>query len=122
MVMSGEDKANIINYVELPVEKAEDFARTQQFYSDVFGWVYKKWGDAYADTKSSGVASGINAHAEHKARCPLVVIYTPDLEAMLEKIRAEGGTIIKDIFSFPGGRRFHFRDPAGNDLAVWSDN
>ncbi|MEJ2125135.1 MAG: VOC family protein [Alphaproteobacteria bacterium] len=119
--MSSEDRANKISYVELPVEKTEDLARMRQFYTDVFGWVYQNWGDAYADTKSSGVASGLNGDPAHRARSPLVVIYTPNLEAMQEKVRSEGATIIKDIFSFPGGRRFHFRDPAGNDLAVWSD-
>lgn len=119
--MSSESKANKIDYVELPVGKVEDFARTRQFYTDVFGWVYQNWGDAYADTKSSGVKSGLNADASNNTRSPLVVIYTPDLEAMQDKIRAEGGEIVKDIFSFPGGRRFHFCDPAGNELAVWSD-
>jgi predicted enzyme related to lactoylglutathione lyase len=119
--MSSEDKANKIDYVEIPATGAEDFARTRQFYADVFGWGYKSWGDIYADTDNSGVKSGINADAGNNARAPLVVIYTPDLEAMQDKVRAEGGEITKDIFSFPGGRRFHFRDPSGNELAIWSD-
>ena len=119
--MSNEDKANKIDYVELPAAGAENLARTQQFYASVFGWSYQNWGDDYADTKSSGVKSGLNADAGSNARSPLVVIHTPDLEAMQDKVRAEGCEIVKEIFSFPGGRRFHFRDPAGNELAVWSD-
>jgi predicted enzyme related to lactoylglutathione lyase len=119
--MSSEGQANTIDYVELPASSAEDFARTRQFYASVFGWGYQNWGDNYADTDSSGVKSGINADADNNTRSPLVVIYTPDLEAMLDKVRAEGGEIVKEIFSFPGGRRFHFRDPSGNVLAVWSD-
>lgn len=119
--MSSEDKANTIDYVEIPARSAEDFARVRQFYASVFGWSYQNWGDNYADTKSSGVKSGLNADADNNSRAPLVVVHTSDLEAMRDKVRAEGGAITKDIFSFPGGRRFHFCDPSGNELAVWSD-
>src|SRR5690242_17275747 len=101
-----------IDYIELP---AKNFAATKKFYAGVFGWAYQDWGDAYADTKDSGVGSGLNAEAPDGA-APLVVLYAVELEATRARIVAAGGTIVRDIFDFPGGRRFHFRDPAGNEL------
>jgi predicted enzyme related to lactoylglutathione lyase len=105
-----------IDYVELP---AKQFAATKKFYAGVFGWTYQDWGEGYADTKDSGVGSGLNREAPGAA--PLVVLYAVDLEGTRARIVAGGGTIVREIFEFPGGRRFHFRDPAGNELAVWSE-
>ena len=85
------------------------------------GWSYKDWGDNYADTSDSGLGSGLNADPGHQPSQPLAVIYTSDLEEMRKKILSSKGLITRDIFSFPGGRRFHFKDPCGNELAVWSD-
>jgi uncharacterized protein len=113
--------ANTIDFIEFPAQGMEAFVQTKGFYADIFGWTYKDWGDDYADTQNSGIASGLNADAEHRPKHPLAVIYTTALEPTLEKIRAKGGKITKAVFSFPGGRRFHFVDPAGNELAVWSD-
>ena len=111
---------NTIDYMELPVNGPEALASARDFYHRAFGWDYKQWGDSYCDTPGNGFASGINA-TEERSTAPLVVLYSLDLEASLERVKAAGGVITRDILPFPGGRRFHFRDPAGNELAVWSD-
>ncbi|HQZ82022.1 MAG TPA: hypothetical protein PLR83_02265 [Pyrinomonadaceae bacterium] len=110
---------NEIDYIELPASTSEDFAKVKSFYGSVFGWEYQQWGDDYADTKSSGVGSGINADGPSKA--PLIVIYVSDIAAAYEKVKNAGGVITKEIFSFPGGQRFHFKDLAGNELAAWAE-
>lgn len=107
-----------IDYVEFG---AADLPKAKAFYATAFGWVFVDYGPAYAalDAAASGLDGGFQS-AEPKAP-PLVILYADDLEAMVERVTAAGGTIVRPIFSFPGGRRFHFRDPAGNELAVWSD-
>ncbi|MGC4072357.1 MAG: VOC family protein [Nibricoccus sp.] len=110
-----------IDYVEFPAPSKVALNETKKFYSEAFGWHFQDWGDDYADTKSSGVGSGINADSTHRTSLPLVVIFSSDLEATRDKIIRAGGKISKEIFSFPGGRRFHYRDPSGNELGVWSD-
>jgi len=112
-------KHNEIDYIELPASGAEDFAKVKSFYGSVFGWEYQQWGDDYADTKDSGVGSGINADGPSKA--PLIVIYVSDIAAAYERVKTAGGVITKEIFPFPGGQRFHFKDPAGNELAAWAE-
>lgn len=112
---------NKIDFVEFPAQSIEEIASTKRFYSEVFGWVFKDWGEDYIDTSSSGLACGLNADPQHKPHKPLVVIYTEDIELARSKVLQAGGTLTKEIFSFPGGRRFHFTDPASNELAVWSD-
>ncbi len=114
-------QTNTIDFVELPADGVDDLHRAKAFYATVFGWSFKNWGDDYCDTRDSGLGSGINADPEHKPSHPLVVIYAADLTAARAKVVAAQGTITRDIFQFPGGRRFHFLDPAGNELAVWSD-
>lgn len=109
-----------IDYIELPAADAGQLQRCKRFFADAFGWTYQDWGDDYADTPSSGVGSGINADATHRPRHPLAVILARDLEGTRSRVIAAGGEITREIFAFPGGRRFHFRDPAGNELAVWS--
>jgi hypothetical protein len=113
--------ANCFDFIELPAENVESLNQAKNFYINVFGWSYKDWGEDYSDTQSSGLSSGINADSIHRSRHPLAVIYAVDLEGSREKIVESNGVITREIFSFPGGRRFHFRDPAGNELAVWSD-
>ena len=110
-----------IDYVEFPVKSVKDFEKTKLFYSKVFGWNYTDWGEDYSDTKDSGVGSGLNADAQQNTKHPLAVIYVSDLESTQVQIKNLGGKISKEIFSFPGGRRFHFIDPSGNELAVWAD-
>ena len=115
---------NLINefdFSEFPAWDIDQLRNARRFFSNVFGWTYKDWGDDYSDTTSSGVGSDINADSEHRSDHPLAVIYTVDLESVREKVVAAGGIITKDIFSFPGGRRFHFKAPADNELAAWSD-
>lgn len=108
----------LIDYVELP---AKSTAKSKAFYTAVFGWQYEDWGPDYADTKSSGVASGLNGGKDHRPKSPLVVLYADDLEAARARVKKAGGKVTRDIFAFPGGRRFHFTDPAGSELAVWSE-
>jgi len=115
--MSSAIRNNRIDYVEFGVSTPEVLAQARKFYGDAFGWQYKTWGPTYADTQNSGVASGICVGEQ----APLVVIYFADLEDARARVLAAGGVLVKDIFAFPGGRRFQFKDPAGNELAVWSE-
>ncbi len=119
--MNKSSRHNSIDFVELAVPSRAELASSKSFYSTVFGWTYKDWGDDYADTQSSGVGSGLNAHAPQPTARTLAVIYVDDLEAAHQRVVAAAGKIVKEIFSFPGGRRFHFTDPAGNELAVWCE-
>jgi len=91
------------------------------FFETAFDWIYQDYGPDYCDTKSSGVGSGINGDAEHRTLQPLPVIYVDDLEAAQARVVEAGGIVTRAIFSFPGGRRFHFADPSGNELGVWSE-
>ena len=110
----GEDGR--IDYVELP---GGDLIATKRFYEQAFGWSFTDYGPAYAAVVE-GLDGGFNADAADRAAAPLVVLYAHDLEAMEAKIRAASGVVTRPIYSFPGGRRFHFRDPSGNELAVWA--
>lgn len=107
-----------IDYVELP---GGDLVVTKKFYSAAFGWSFTDYGPSYAAFEE-GLDGGFDADAAAQPERPLVVLYAHDLEAMAAKVQGAGGVIIKPIFSFPGGRRFHFRDPSGNELAVWSES
>jgi len=105
-----------IDYVEFP---GKDLGATKQFYMAAFGWSFTDYGPAYTAFEGQGIDGGFDAEDARPA--PLVVLYADHLEAMLAKVRAAGGEITRKIMSFPGGRRFHFRDPSGNELAVWSE-
>lgn len=112
-----------INYAEFP---SSDFAATKEFYAATFNWQFVDYGESYmAFTKdSAGLDGGFyqaDLQSDASAGSALIVLYSEQLEATQEKIKKNGGKIVKDIFSFPGGRRFHFQDPVGNELAVWSD-
>ena len=104
-----------LDYVELPVSET---AATRRFYEQAFGWTMTEFGPTYAATTTGDTDVGIDA-GDGKPAAPLPVIQVQDLEAAQASVERSGGTIVKPIFSFPGGRRFHFRDPAGNELAVW---
>ncbi|WP_372340452.1 VOC family protein [Parvularcula sp. IMCC14364] len=108
-----------IDYIEFP---ATDMAATKAFYAAAFGWQFTDYGPDYAsfDKASAGMDGGFTTETEVRPTGTLAVLYAADLEAALEKVKAAGGEIVQDIFSFPGGRRFHFRDPSGNELAVWT--
>jgi predicted enzyme related to lactoylglutathione lyase len=106
-----------IDYVEQP---GGDLPATKAFYVAAFGWTFQDWGDSYCDF-SEGLGGGFTSHADG-VKQPMVILYAHDLEAMEAKVRAAGGEIVREILSFPGGRRFHFKDPAGNVLGVWSES
>lgn len=112
---------NQIDLIEFPAGSPEELKVTTNFFTTVFGWQYKDWGEVYHDTADSGLSSGVIAAEQGKSKMPLAVIYVKDLEATKEQIVQAGGTIIIDVYSFPGGRRFHFTEPSGNELAVWSE-
>lgn len=106
-----------IDYVELP---AAELPASKAFYAAAFGWGFTDYGPAYAAFEGGGVDGGLDADRGEAPAAPLVVLYAHDLEAMEARVQSAGGAVVKPIFAFPGGRRFHFRDPAGNELAVWS--
>lgn len=104
-----------ITYVELPVAEVPE---AKAFYEKAFGWVLTDFGPSYAATMTGDVDLGLQGDAAEAARAPLPVIDVSGLDAWPAKVEAAGGRIIRPIFAFPGGRRFHFADPAGNELAV----
>lgn len=110
-----------ISYVEYP---ARDLEATKGFFQEAFGWTFEDYGPEYAAFSGQGLDGGFY-RSELAARTvvgsALIVFYSRDLEETLAKVRAAGGGIVKPIFSFPGGRRFHFTEPSGNEFAVWSD-
>jgi predicted enzyme related to lactoylglutathione lyase len=110
---------NKIDLIEFPVKSAEELKQTKEFFSSVFEWKYNDWGADYSDTTDSGANSGVNA--DGSASMPLTVIYSSDLDKTKELVIKNGGKIIVDTYEFPGGRRFHFTEPNGNELAVWSE-
>lgn len=110
-----------INYLEFP---AKDIAKTKQFFSSVFGWTFEDFGPEYTAFSNQGLDGGFfksDLSTSTKNGSALVVFFSNNLEETLAKIEAAGGGIIKPIFSFPGGRRFHFSDPNGNEYAVWAE-
>ncbi len=106
-----------IQYIEFV---SPNFEQIKQFYTTAFDWKFTDYGPEYTGFEGTYVDGGFAAGQPVKGSV-LVILYSQDLESTLAKITAAGGTISKDIFSFPGGRRFHFEDPDGNELAVWSD-
>ena len=111
---------NQIDLIEFPAKDADEAKRVTDFFSTVFGWHYKDWGGVYSDTSDSGLQSGVIATDDRPAM-PFAVIYTNNLDTAKSSIVEAGGKITRDTYAFPGGRRFHFTDPAGNELAVWSE-
>ena len=105
-----------LDYLELP---ATGMAAQKAFYHDAFGWTFTDYGPTYA-AFNQGLDGGFQGDAAAGLTKPLPVLYAKDLEAMEVKVRAAGGVVVQPIFSFPGGRRFHFTDPSGNELAVAS--
>jgi uncharacterized protein len=104
-----------LNYVELPVAA---IAPAKAFYEAAFGWSLTDFGPTYAATLTGDTDLGLQADAAEATQAPLPVIDVPDLEAALAAVEAAGGRIVRPIFAFPGGRRFHFLDPSGNELAA----
>jgi uncharacterized protein len=107
-----------IDYIEFP---ATDLAATKSFYQQVFGWVFTDYGPDYTSFVDSRIAGGFTKETQVSPLGPLIVIYAEDLAAVQKQIEAAHGKIVKPVFEFPGGKRFHFTDPNGNELSVWSD-
>jgi len=107
-----------IDYIELP---ATDIPATKAFYGVVFGWKFTDYGPDYVAFADGHLEGGFTKVASNRAGGPLVILYSSALEKTQAKVEGKGGKIAKPIFSFPGGRRFHFLDPNGNELAVWSE-
>ena len=115
------EKNKTIDYIELP---ASDMEATKAFFSGLLGWKFEDYGPdyiAFTDGRVDGGFYKSENRSSVAAGSALVVIYAAELETIRDQTVALGGTITKDIFSFPGGRRFHFEDPNGNELAVWSE-
>lgn len=109
-----------IDYVEFP---ARDLGAVQRFFSAAFGWTFVDYGPDYTAFEGAGVDGGFyrsDLVASTATGGALVVLYSAELEETLARVEQVGGRIVKPIFSFPGGRRFHFADPSGNEWAVWS--
>ena len=104
-----------INYIELP---ASDIVAASRFYTQAFGMALTGFGPSYAATMTGDVDLGLQGDLAEATPAPLAVIEVDDLAATLEAVVAAGGTIVRPIFAFPGGQRFHFRDPHGNELAA----
>ncbi len=104
-----------IDFVELP---ATDLGASRTFYSAVFGWALTDFGPSYSCTMTGDVDLGLQGDATEATKAPLAVIAVDDLEAALAAVTTAGGTISRPVFAFPGGRRFHFIDPSGNELAA----
>lgn len=109
-----------IHYIEIVVT---DMAEAKRFYQSAFGWKFTDYGPDYAGIQKSGgsESGGLRLGTEVTTGGPLVILYSNDLEATLASVAEVGGQIVQDPFEFPGGRRFHFLDPSGNELAVWSE-
>ena len=107
-----------IDYIELP---ATNVAKTKRFYIDAFGWKFTDYGPDYTSFEDGRLAGGFAKADTAGAKGALLVIFAVDLAAAEARVTKAGGKIVKPVFDFPGGRRFHFTDPSGNELAVWSD-
>jgi uncharacterized protein len=122
MTTAGESAHthHAIDYIEIAVT---DLDAAKAFYSSAFGWSLVDYGPDYAGIQADGKeAGGLRRDTEVRAGGPLVILYSEDLERSAAAVSEAGGTIVAPIYTFPGGRRFHFADPAGNELAVWSDH
>ena len=123
--MSQQEHNLQMDYIEFP---ATDIEATKRFYNQVFGWQFQDWGPEYAGFNDGRLGGGFNRDAQPagadggaKTRGVLVVIYAASLDDIYRKVKEAGGKIVRETFEFPGGKRFHFADPNGNELAVWSE-
>jgi predicted enzyme related to lactoylglutathione lyase len=108
-----------LDYLEMPAVHGT-LDRVKAFYSAAFSWSFTDYGPTYS-AFDEGLEGGFQADSGEVSAQPLPVLFSEDLEGTLAAVEAAGGTIAKPIFEFPGGRRFHFLDPAGNELAVWGE-
>lgn len=117
---TGEGTGHVhhaIDYIEITVR---DVAEAKAFFTKAFGWAFRDYGPDYAGIQGAGKEAGGLCKGEARGGGPLVVLYSRDLDATVAAVEAAGSRIVKRPFAFPGGRRFHFADPSGNELAVWA--
>ncbi len=110
-----------MNYVEYP---AKNLTATKAFFESAFGWSFTDYGPEYTAFENQGLDGGFfqaDLASSTEKGAPLIVFYSDQLEATLAKVEKAGGSILKPIYSFPGGRRFHFTEPSGNEFAVWGE-
>lgn len=110
-----------IDYIELAVL---DVIEAKDFYAEAFAWTFTDYGPEYAGIRDlaveGGEVGGLRLTEEVHSGGPLVLLFSEDLDASVTRVLAAGGTIVKGPYEFPGGRRFHFMDPSGNELGVWA--
>ena len=105
-----------IDYLELP---SSDGKASKKFFAEAFGWTFTNYGPTYDAIDNAGIDAGIDADGASAPAAPLAVVRTDDLEAAQRRVTVAGGVITRPAFDFPGGRRFHFREPGGTEMAVW---
>ena len=115
MGIRGSDRQ--IDNIEFNVT---DIARSKAFYGSVFGWTFTDYGPSYCEFTDGRLTGGLTTSGPPSPGGPLVILYADDLAVTQARVEAAGASIVKPVFAFPGGRRFHFRDPDGYELAVWS--
>ena len=115
--MSDKGRDRTIDNIEFNVS---DIARSRDFYGKAFGWRFTDYGPTYCEFTDGRLTGGLTTHGAVNPGGPLIILYGDDLEATRRRLEALGAKIVKPEFSFPGGRRFHFLDPDGYELAVWS--
>ena len=116
--MTKDDRDRRIDYIELP---AVDISAMKNFYGGTFGWTFEDFGPDYSSFGDGRMNGGFRKEPKVEAGGPLIVLFATDLEDTAARVLKAGGRITKKMFEFPGGRRFHFADPSGNELAAWSD-
>jgi predicted enzyme related to lactoylglutathione lyase len=116
--VADQNKNNRIDYIEFP---ATDIAATKKFYTAVFGWIFTDYGPDYVSFEDGRMSGGFAKVQAISGNGTFIVLYSSELEKTQTVVVKNGGMITKPPFTFPGGRRFHFLDPNGNELAVWSD-
>ena len=117
--MMPPSRHHATDYIEFSVT---DMAEAKRFYAAAFDWQFTDYGPTYAGIQGDGREMGGMTQVEHVAHGgPLVILYSSDLDATLARVREAGGAVVKEPYEFPGGRRFHFADPTGNELAVWAE-
>ncbi|ASV39030.1 VOC family protein [Pseudomonas sp. NS1(2017)] len=115
--MSTQGKDRQIDNIEFNVS---DIARSKAFYGGAFGWTFVDYGPTYTEFSDGRLTGGFTTGEPVRPGGPLVILYADDLDATQQRLKALGAVITRETFSFPGGRRFHFTDPDGYELAVWN--
>ena len=116
--MENSPQDRCINYIEFSVS---DIPRSKAFYGEAFDWTFTDYGPSYCEFSDGHMKGGFDSSGPVTKGGPLVILYGRDLADVQRRIEAAGGQIVKPIFEFPGGRRFHFTDPDGYELAVWTE-